>query len=289
LSTDRKSFRSEITIAGSRTPGAGREGVTIVVPCFNEGTVIPHLRVKLDAVRQRLWQKYEIYLIIADDGSTDNTWRMMQASFGNDPSCTLVRQPTNLGVAATILSGIRTAKTEIVCSIDCDCTYDPNELGRLVPRLTSGVDLVTGSPYHPLGRVRNVPGWRLVLSKTASILYRCVLRHKLYTYTSCFRVYRRSAILKLNLRYGGFLGIAELIAKLDFQDAMIVECPTDLWARVQGTSKMKIAKVLVGHLYFLSQLLVLRGRRTFFDSRSTESESSQSGKKRGTLTPWVRS
>jgi glycosyltransferase involved in cell wall biosynthesis len=207
--------------------------------------------------------------------------------FGDAPNCTLLRQPKNLGVAATILTGIRRAKTEIVCSIDCDCSYDPHELGTLVPMLTSGVDLVTGSPYHPLGRVVDVPRWRLTLSKTASSLYRHVLRRKLYTYTSCFRVYRRSAILNLDLRRNGFLGIAELIAKLDLQGSMIVECPTSLKARVRGVSKMKIAQVLVGHLYLLCQLLALRGHRELFDSRPTKSESTKLKERRGT-TNWVR-
>jgi glycosyltransferase involved in cell wall biosynthesis len=254
--------------------------VTIVVPCFNEEPVLPYLRDRLHSVRQFLGKRYEVHLILADDGSTDNTWKMMLELFGDAPNCTLLRHPKNLGVAATILAGIRRAKTEIVCSIDCDCSYDPHELGRLVPMLTSGVDLVTGSPYHPLGRVVDVPRWRLTLSKTASSLYRQVLTRKLYTYTSCFRVYRRSAILNLDLRKNGFLGIAELIGKLDLQGSMIVECPTSLEARVRGTSKMKITRVLVGHLYLLSQLLAVRGHQKLFDRRPAESESSKTEENR---------
>jgi glycosyltransferase involved in cell wall biosynthesis len=259
-----------------------------VVPCFNEESVLPHLRNRLRSVRQLLRREYEVFLILADDGSTDNTWQIMVDLFGSDPDCTLIRQPKNIGVAATILNGIRRAKTEVVCSIDCDCTYDPDELGKLVPRLTTGVDLVTGSPYHPLGRVQEVPRWRLALSKTASGLYRRVLRQKLYTYTSCFRVYRRSAILKLDLRRNGFLGIAELIAKLDLQGSMIVECPTSLQVRVYGTSKLKIVRVLVGHLCFLSQLLALRGCRAVVGTRPGRSRSRKLGEKRGAITPWAR-
>jgi glycosyltransferase involved in cell wall biosynthesis len=288
MKTDHGPLGSETLIAEAATPTATKAAVTIVVPCFNEHTVLPHLRDRLDSMRLLLGQKYEIYLILADDGSTDNTWRTMRELFESEPNCTLLRQPKNSGVAAAILTGIRTAKTEIVCSIDCDCTYDPSELDRLVPMLTSGVDLVTGSPYHPLGRVLNVPRWRLVLSKTASSLYRRVLRHKLYTYTSCFRVYRRSAILDLKLRSNGFLGIAELIAKLDLQGSRIVECPATLQARFHGTSKMKIAKVLVGHIYLLIHLLALKARRTLFDSRPAQPESTAAEKKRGAITPWAR-
>jgi hypothetical protein len=254
----------------SITHNEDKIGVTIVVPCFNEEPALPYLHERLNSARLLLGQKYDISWILVDDGSTDDTWRVLQKLFEGEQNCLLLRRPKNSGVAAAILAGIRKSKTEIVCSIDCDCTYDPQELQKLVPMLVSGVDLVTGSPYHPRGRVRDVPHWRLVLSRAASALYRRVLRQKLYTYTSCFRVYRRSAILRLDLKRNGFLGIAELIGKLDLQGSAIVECPTILAARVQGVSKMKVAPVLLGHLYLLCQLLALRVRQALFDSRGAE-------------------
>ena len=250
-----------------------------MVPCFNEESVLPHLRDTLGSVGRYLGKKYELYFLLTDDGSTDRTWQMMAKLFGGRPNYTLLRQPKNLGVAATILNGIRGAKTEIVCSVDCDCTYDPHELGKLVPMLTPGVDLVTASPYHPHGKVVDVPRWRLVLSKTASSLYRLVLRQKLYTYTSCFRVYRRSAILNLNLKKSGFIGVAEMIGKLDLQGSKIVECPMSLQARAHGTSKMNIAQVIAGHLYLLSHLLVVRGQQKLFDRPPTEAELLRSAQK----------
>ena len=271
MRTERESCRTTTTAVEPAVVGMRKLGVTIAAPCFNEEPALRYLRKRLRTAKQVLGKNYEVHLILVDDGSTDSTWRTMVELFRDEPNCTLLQHPTNLGVAATILTGIRKAETEIVCSIDCDCTYDPCELGKLVPMLTSGVDLVTGSPYHPLGRVLGVPRWRLALSKTASSLYRRVLRHKLYTYTSCFRVYRRSAILSLDLRENGFTGIAELIGKLDLQGFTIVECPTSLEARVQGASKMKIGRVLVGHLYLLSRLLAARAKK-LFDDRPTETE-----------------
>jgi glycosyltransferase involved in cell wall biosynthesis len=174
------------------------------------------------------------------------------------PNCTFVRHDRNRGVAAGILTGLRNARTEIAASIDCDCTYDPHELGRMIPLLTDGVDLVTGSPYHQLGGVRNVPRWRLALSKSASALYRVVLRQKLHTYTSCFRVYRRSAALAVQVESGGFLGVAEMIGKLDLAGATIVEYPTTLNVRVLGRSKMKVVRTVIGHVGLLARLAALR-------------------------------
>ncbi|HTO54908.1 MAG TPA: glycosyltransferase family 2 protein, partial [Myxococcota bacterium] len=174
------------------------------------------------------------------------------------PDCRLIRHARNAGVAAAILTGIRNADTEVVCSIDCDCTYDPLQLRDLIPMLQDDVALVTASPYHSSGRVLNVPAWRLALSKGLSALYRRVLRQKLRTYTSCFRVYRRSAVHDLPIREAGFLGVAEMLGVLDLQGKRIVERPAVLEVRLLGHSKMKLARTVAGHLRLLSRLAAER-------------------------------
>jgi dolichol-phosphate mannosyltransferase len=145
--------------------------------------------------------------------------------------------------------------------MDCDCTYDPHELGHMIPLLRDGVDIVTASPYHPEGGVRNVPGWRLVLSKTLSRMYRMVLRQKLFTYTSCFRVYRRESAMALEVERPGFLGIAEMIARLDLAGRRVVEYPTTLEVRVLGQSKMKVLRTVWGHVGLLFDVARLRLRQ----------------------------
>jgi hypothetical protein len=229
-------------------------GLTIVVPCFNEEPALPFLRDTLSSAQQLLGKTYDLQIILVDDGSTDRTWPVLRELFQSRPEYRLLRHASNLGITAAILTGIRAAETEIVCSIDSDCTYDPHQLEKLVPMLTSGVDLVTGSPYHPLGKVEDVPPWRLGLSKV-------------YTYTSCFRVYRRSSILNLDLKQSDFLGIAELIGKLDLQGSTIVECPARLEGRVLGASKMKVVRGIAGHLYLLGQLIAMRRRQRFLPAQ----------------------
>jgi hypothetical protein len=152
------------------------------------------------------------------------------------------------------LTGLEAAETDVVCSIDCDCTYDPHQLEQLIPLLDNDVDMVTASPYHKDGVVRNVPRWRLFLSRSLSRLYRVVLNHRLATYTSCFRVYRRSALEGFVLREGGFLGVAEMIGRLDLGGGRIVECPAVLEVRLLGHSKMKTMRTIFGHLRLLLRL-----------------------------------
>jgi polysaccharide deacetylase family protein (PEP-CTERM system associated) len=237
-----------------------RRPVSVVIPCFNEELIVPYLNNTLQSVERTLRPTYDLQFIFVDDGSSDGTWGALQQTFGSRTSCLTIRHTSNQGVAAAIMTGIRTAEAEIVCSIDCDCTYDPHELSSMIPLLADGVDMVTASPYHPLGSVKNVAQWRLTLSRGASELYRLVLHQKLATYTSCFRVYRRSSVSSLQLKRSGFLGVAEMLGRLDLSGGKVVEYPTQLEARLLGRSKMKVLRTIVGHLGLLASLALERMR-----------------------------
>ena len=247
----------------------GQTPVSIVIPCYNEQESLPYLANTLRAVEANLSENgYNPNVIFVDDRSKDETFTVLTELFGKQKNVRILQHETNQGVAAGIMTGLRAAETEIVCSMDCDCTYDPHELLNMLPLMTEKVDLVTASPYHKDGGVRNVPGWRLFLSRGASFLYRRVLRSKLNTYTSCFRVYRRSSFTGIGLRESGFLGVAEMLGRLDLSGGKIVEFPAVLEVRLFGISKMKTAKTVVGHLKLLSHLTKLRW---FRKSESIES------------------
>jgi polysaccharide deacetylase family protein (PEP-CTERM system associated) len=235
------------------------EAITVVIPCYDEEEALPYLANTLRSVELTLANAgYEPYFLFVDDRSKDQTLLRLTELFGSWPNVRIVRHDENKGVAAGIMTGLREAATDIVCSMDCDCTYDPHELARMLPLMKNSVDMVTASPYHRDGGVRNVPNWRLFLSKGASFLYRRVLHSKLDTYTSCFRVYRREAMLGLDLSENGFLGVAEMLGKVDLSGGNIVEFPTVLEVRLFGISKMKTARTILGHVKLLSRLSKLR-------------------------------
>ncbi|MFN0097636.1 MAG: XrtA system polysaccharide deacetylase [Gemmatimonadaceae bacterium] len=238
--------------ASARTP------VTVVVPCYNEELILPYLANTLKSVEERLGARYAIEYVFVDDGSTDATFASLQRLFGARAESQVLQMRENTGVAGAILRGITAARTEIVCSIDCDCTYDPHRLAEMIPLLTDDVSMVTASPYHADGHVRNVPDWRLFLSRNLSWLYRRVLHNKLATYTSCFRVYRRSRVAGVPLTRGGFLGVTELLCRLDLSGDRIVEFPATLEVRIIGRSKLKVLRTILGHLRLLAGLIPRR-------------------------------
>jgi hypothetical protein len=231
--------------------------VSLVVPVYNEAQNITYLCRTLLAFRARLAARYAIHFVIVDDCSTDDTHALLVKNFGKVDDCLIVRHDENKGVAGALMTGIKTAPTEVVCSIDGDCSYDPSTLARMIP-LIENAEMVTASPYHPEGSVRNVPGWRLLLSKTLSHLYSAVLADRIHTFTSCCRVYRRSAMLDLDLVHGGFLGVAEMLIETRRRGRRVIEVPATLESRLLGESKMKIVRTIGGHLGLLKRLASTR-------------------------------
>jgi dolichol-phosphate mannosyltransferase len=230
--------------------------VSIIIPCFNESEGIPALKRKLLPVLSKLWLYQNVEVICVDDGSTDDTYLQLQKHLGEHVQ--IIRHPQNAGLSAAINTGLTSAKGQIICTIDSDCTYDPKYLIDLLDLMHPNVDIVTASPYHPRGRVNNVPNWRLFLSKGLSKLYRIVLPQKLYTYTSMFRAYRREVLEEIPITYPGFLGLVEVIAEAMLCGYKVVELPTELSNRVYGRSKLRVIKVIWSHLNYIQKLIYRR-------------------------------
>jgi glycosyltransferase involved in cell wall biosynthesis len=228
--------------------------VTLVVPVCNERDNLARLLGSVDATGASLRDVCRLELLLVDDGSTDGSWDEMQRLCRGRPHTRLLRHDHNRGVAAAIMTGIRAAGTEVVASIDCDGSYDPAELGAMLP-LLQGADLVTASPYHPRGSVQGVPRWRLLLSRGLSRMYRVATGAPLHTFTSCCRVYRKSSVAPLELAHGDFRGVAELLLALLERGGVVVEHPARLGTRQRGTSKMKLLRTIRGHLGLLWRLV----------------------------------
>jgi polysaccharide deacetylase family protein (PEP-CTERM system associated) len=227
--------------------------VSVIIPCYNEEASIPYLSRSLDELKSELQPDYDVQFIFVDDGSSDTTWQTLQDVFGARADSLILRHERNRGVAAAVFTGLQNSR-EIACSMDCDCSYDPRELKPMLGLLTADVDLVTASPYHPLGRVSNVPSWRIGLSRGASLLYQIVTGCRIYTFTSCLRVYRRAAAVETEPENPGFLGVAELAGRFALSGRTIVEHPATLELRLFGVSKMKIIRTIGGHLNLLAGL-----------------------------------
>lgn len=238
-------------------PRADVPRVALVVPLKDEEAALPSLVAELDALVGQLADVAALEFVLVDDGSTDRTWPLLRQMLGERRDVRLVQHDHNRGVAAAIATGLRATDAEVAASIDGDLSYDPAELAAMLP-LLAGADVVTASPYHRRGGVANVPAWRLLLSRTLSAFYRRLLRSDVATWTSCFRVYRRAAVVGLPLEHPGFLGTAELLVRVLRRGGVVREHPCVLEARLFGSSKMKILRTIGGHLRLLWRVAIGR-------------------------------
>ncbi|MBF2066458.1 MAG: glycosyltransferase [Calothrix sp. C42_A2020_038] len=232
------------------------KSVSIIIPCYNEAEGISALKEKLLPVITQIRTYRDVEVICVNDGSTDDTYLQLQNHLGEHAQ--IINHPRNAGLSAAIRTGFMSAQGQIICTIDSDCTYHPKYLIDLLDLMHVDVDVVTASPYHPRGRVNNVPAWRLFLSKGLSFLYRIILTQKLYTYTSMFRAYRREVLEEIPITYPGFLGLVEIIAEAMLCGYKVVELPTELSNRVYGRSKLRVVKVILSHLKYIQKLSIRR-------------------------------
>lgn len=229
--------------------------LSVVVPCYNEADGIPQLRERLLPVLDRVAQKHSVELILVDDGSTDDTFHLLEEAFGGRPGTRVVRHSQNLNLGGAIRTGIAESKGEWIANLDSDCTYDPALLEPMVGEMERGADLVTVSPYHAQGCVRGVPAYRMLLSKTLTAMYRLILRKRIYTFTALARVYRREVTGRIASPALDFTCLAEMMLKALKQNLIVVEVPAVLSVRRFGESKMKTARVIEAHLKLIFRLI----------------------------------
>lgn len=229
--------------------------LSVVVPCYNEADGISQLREKLVPVLEKVAARREVELILVDDGSTDDTHRLLNEAFGSLPQTKVVRHERNLNLGAAVRTGVKESTGEWIANLDSDCTYDPALLLPMLEEMEHGADLVTVSPYHPRGRVDGVPAYRMFLSKTLTAMYRLILRKKIYTFTALARVYRRSIYYRIASPAFDFTCLAEMMLKALKQNLRVAEVPAVLSVRRFGESKMKTVRVIRAHLRLLGRLL----------------------------------
>lgn len=122
----------------------------ILIPCYNEEQVLPITSPlflnKLTALINSQKISDESRILFVDDGSSDNTWSIIQQLSKEDMHYIGIRQSRNRGHQNALLAGLMEAKDhcDITISIDCDGQDDINAMDQMVEAYTNGSDIVYG-------------------------------------------------------------------------------------------------------------------------------------------------
>lgn len=151
------------------TPPEATPSVTVIIPAYNEAKVIEA------SVRRVLASDYPaIELIVADDGSKDETSAIVQRAFGDDPRVTLLTLE-NGGKARALNTALAQAHGEIVIALDADTQFEPETIARLARWFVDPQLGAVAGNAQVGNRVNLVTRWQAVEYVTAQNLERRAL------------------------------------------------------------------------------------------------------------------
>src|SRR5690606_5212099 len=117
--------------------------ISIVIPLYNEAESLPELTAWIARVMQEQGFSYEIVLV--DDGSSDNSWEVIESLKAASPNITGIKFRRNYGKSAVLNVGFNATKGEVVITIDADLQDSPDEIPELYRKITQDrYDLVSG-------------------------------------------------------------------------------------------------------------------------------------------------
>ncbi len=103
--------------------------LSIVIPVHDEAANIVPL---LEEIRQHLDQKYEYEVIVIDDHSTDGTGQILEDITKDFRSLKTIRLLHRCGQSGAVLQGVRSARHQVIVTLDGDGQNDPADIDTLV-------------------------------------------------------------------------------------------------------------------------------------------------------------
>ena len=208
---------------------------SVVVPLYNEQDNILPLYSRIVDAMTGLDARYEI--VFVDDGSRDNTFRILSEISGLDSRVTVVRLRRNFGQTAGLKAGFDFARGDVIISMDGDLQHDPAEIPAFIAKIDEGYDIVSG------WRLQRRDAWltRQLPSRTANWLMARLCRLDLHDFGTTFKAYRREVIKDLPL-YGELHRFIPALAS--WSGASIAEIPIKNLSRQSGKSNYGLSRTL---------------------------------------------
>ena len=221
--------------------------VSVVLPAYNEEALIGR---SLDRVCEHLRSiedRYSWEVLVIDDGSTDQTWEIIEEFAREEPRVRPFRHFTNFNLGQALRYAFSNAHGDYVVTLDSDLSYGPEHIEQLLDAIVgTRARIVIASPYVKGGRVTAVPKWREFLSRIANRLLALTAKGNLSTVTGMVRAYDKRFLDSLDLKAWDFEINTEIIYKAQVLRARIVEIPAHLdWSAQQEVGDRRKSNIRI--------------------------------------------
>lgn len=194
--------------------------ISIIVPLFNEDESLPHLAEWIDRVMEEHHFDYEV--IMVDDGSKDNSWKVIEDLNAKNPRYKGVKFRRNYGKSAALNVGFARAEGDVVITMDADLQDSPDEVPELYRMIKEdGFDLVSGwkKKRYDSKLAKNIPSkfFNWTTRKMSGIIlhdFNCGLKAYRHDVVKCIEVYgEMHRYIPVIAKWAGFGKIGEKVVQ----------------------------------------------------------------------------
>ena len=225
--------------------------ISIVIPLLNEEESLNELYRWIASVKQSNGFLYE--LIFIDDGSTDDSWKIIEKLSEENPTVKGIRFQKNYGKSQALHAGFAMAMGDVIITMDADLQDNPEEIPELYKMITEeGFDLVSGWKKKRYDSVlsKNMPSklFNYAARKTSGV--------KLHDFNCGLKAYKKDVVKSIEVTGEMHRYIPVLAKNAGF--SKISEKPVLHQARKYGTTKFGAERFIRGFLdlitiWFLSR------------------------------------
>ncbi len=229
-----------------------RLAFSFVIPVYDEEQSVPLLYEQLTTQLKKLGQSYEIIFI--DDGSRDNSFKVIEELHRQDSAVKAIRFRRNFGKTPALMAGFQRCRGDIIFTMDADLQDDPAEIPAFLEKLNEGYDLVSGWKFprlDPLSKTLPYKVFNTTVALTTGVT--------LHDMNCGFKAYRREVIDELRIYGELHRFIPVLAAGRGFR---ITEIKVQHHPRKYGVSKFGAKRFTRGFLDLLSVLFLTTYMRT---------------------------
>lgn len=219
--------------------------ISVVIPLYNEAESLPELEAWIRRVMLENSFSYEV--IFVDDGSTDNSWEVIEKIATENPRVNGIRFRRNYGKSPALNTGFSQAKGDVIITMDADLQDSPDEIPELYRMIKEErYDLVSGWKQK-----RHDPKSKTIPTKLFNATARKVSGiRNLHDFNCGLKAYRRDVVKHIEV-YGDMHRYIPILAK-NAGYTRIGEKVVHHQARKYGKSKFGLDRFVHGYLDLLT-------------------------------------